>query len=65
MTSMNSVNSMTAMNSSLIGEDGATNKTLLWKLLKDYPDFVDNVPAHWLAQEPPTRYIQRTIFKKC
>ena len=42
--------------------ESISNETLLWKLLSTHPDFVSNVPHHWLAQEPPSRLAEYLLL---
>ena len=42
--------------------DSISNETLLWKLLTTHPDFVSNVPHHWLAQESPSRLAEYILL---
>jgi len=51
------------MNSTFRESDPFSNRTLLTKLLnEDFPDFVSNVPEHWLAQEAPSRMAQYILL---
>jgi hypothetical protein len=38
------------------------NGTLLWKLHINHPDFIPNVPGHWLAQDAPTRFLEYVLL---
>ena len=48
--------------------DSIANNTLLWKLLTDHPEFVANVPQHWLDQDAPSRdqcYTYNFLYDNC